>query len=270
MVRVAAALVFEMLLLWLGVLNARAFAFTTKTLSFHPISGNPFEAWIRPLKGGFVNAVGLANPGLRHWIDEDLASLVRRRIKPIVSIAPNTVDETRVMVGLLAKCRADIRAIELNPGCPNTSDGKRMFIDPHAVVEIVCAARNELVELGWECPVILKLSAAHDWSTIIRETETSVDAFELVNSVPWKMHFGEAPSPLAHFGGGGVSGPMIFLRVSIILRDARRLTKKSIIAGGGIHNAASVGEAFNLEADAVAIGTGFLLHPLELAKLVKS
>lgn len=267
MILVWMKLVHEWLCLRTGALNCRDFIFTTKTLSAQPIDGNPFNAWLRVLADGFLNAVGLANPGLDAWIRNDLPSLERRGIKPIVSIAPNAPEEAEEMAGDLVAYRLKISAIELNPGCPNTEEGRRMFEDPQAVVDIVRAAVRVAGRSG--IPVILKLSVMHDWKAIIRQCSPLVDAFELINAVPWKKIYGAQVSPLEAYGGGGCSGSVIYPIMKDTLIAARRLTDKPLLAGGGITSLARAQEVRRLGANAVVFGTAFISHPRRMRDIAR-
>ena len=259
MILVWIKLVVEWYCLRAGMLNSTDFIFTTKTLSFDPITGNPYGAWLRVLMDGYLNAVGLANPGLVAWVRAELPSLVRRGVRPIVSIAPNTPEEAETMVGELAAHDLQISAIELNPGCPNTDEGRRMFQDPQAVVDIVRAAVRMAGRSN--IPVILKLSVMHDWKTIIRQCASLVDAFELINSVPWKQIYGTQVSPLEAYGGGGCSGPVIYPIMREVLIEARKMTTKPLLAGGGITTLSHAREIMRLGADAVVFGTAFISDP---------
>ena len=119
----------------------------TKAVSLAPRAGNPAPR-VAEFRGGMLNSVGLANPGLARVRDELLPWLARHltRAQVLVNVVGFTVAEYAEVVGGLEGVPG-IAAFELNLSCPNTSAGGIEFgADPDCVRRIVagCRARTRL------------------------------------------------------------------------------------------------------------------------------
>ena len=120
----------------------------TKAVSLAPRAGNP-PPRVAEFRGGMLNSVGLANPGLERvratsscpgW----RGTLTRAQV--LVNVVGFTVEEYAEVVGGLDGVPG-IAAFELNLSCPNTSAGGIEFgADPECVRRIVagCRARTRL------------------------------------------------------------------------------------------------------------------------------
>ena len=119
----------------------------TKAVSLAPRAGNRAPR-VAEFRGGMLNSVGLANPGLERVRAEYLPWLAAhvRRAQMLVNVVGFTVEEyAEVVAGLDGV--AGIAAFELNLSCPNTSAGGIEFgADPECVQRIVsaCRARTRL------------------------------------------------------------------------------------------------------------------------------
>jgi len=183
---------------WFGLLKPELFLGTTKSLTRYPRKGN--LRWhhmfgfgcVQQIKKGWVNAVGLSNPGIEYWCKKVGPKVSRDRLNLAVSIV-GTVEELAEMTDMLNQF--DIAAIEVNVSCPNTGDMPTL----DQVVEGVCAVRQRSKH-----PIIFKGSVVQDIFAIAKEISGMVSAIEL-NSVPWNMVLMNR-NPVQRFNGGGVSG----------------------------------------------------------------
>lgn len=248
---------FEKPWIWFGILDPSAFTIITKTLTYRPRRGNlrwwcPWRC-VRPIKRGWVNAVGLTNPGYRWWMDEVYPRL---RYRTIVSIAPDTFDEAERMAKDLSGL--NLVALELNVSCPNTDQDKSF--------EFVYAMTQKVVEHSHH-PVILKLSIDQPYERICVATDGLVDAVDLINSVKWKRYRRYEHSPLERYGlMGAVSGRCIRVHAesALITMQSARVAHKfktPIISGGGISSYNDCVERQRLGADAFSFGTVFITKP---------
>ena len=240
---------------WLGVLRPQEFTIIVKTLTRHERKGNydPWRPWrcVRLIKGGAVNAMGLPNMGIDRWIDECYPTIFARGYDVIVSIQPTDIEEAGYMARKLAWL--SIKGIEVNLSCPNTKDS----YDP---VEVIRAVRANT-----QHPVIAKLGAS-GLEDMIRRIDGYVDAYDLINTVPWKIKYPDRPSPLAPYGlEGGVSGEEIKMEARNALVLANLITKKPKITGGGINSAYECRVRHWLGASAYSLGTVILHAGLCLA-----
>jgi dihydroorotate dehydrogenase len=111
----------------------------------------------------------------------------------------------------------NVVGIEYNASCPNT--------DPVLLQNAEIVARNcyGIKEVS-DYPLLLKLSYAQPYIEIARSVEGIVEAIS-INSVPWKIIYPDRESPLAKYGGGGVSGknaqPFNWRMVSELSRETK-------------------------------------------------
>ena len=97
--------------------------------------GNP-PPRVAETSSGMLNSVGLQNPGVEHFIKEDLVWLSQKNIVKIANIAGRTYDEYCCAVEKLNDTNVDM--IELNISCPNVREGGVSFgTSPKGVEELV-------------------------------------------------------------------------------------------------------------------------------------
>jgi dihydroorotate dehydrogenase (NAD+) catalytic subunit len=253
----------EQPLRWLGLLRPQEFLVIAKTVTYAPRAGN-LKWWcpwrcVRLIPGGAVNAVGLTNMGYQRWIAECYPQAQRRGYALAASIQPTTPEEAIAMVRAMRDLH--LKAIEINLSCPNTQD----HYDPLAVVQ---AARQQVGRLPCAMPLIAKLGYAD--VAQIPALSLYVDAFDLINTVPWHYLYSE-PSPLALYAlTGGVSGRPIARLARVALQCAASLTTKPIISGGGIDCLDEVLARAALGAAAFSLGTVFLRAPWRPNRIVSA
>src|SRR5262245_14453467 len=97
----------------------------TKSLSLNPRDGNP-PVRIVETPSGMLNSIGLANIGVRRFIDEKVPFLRTLDTAVIANIAAGTVDEYCDVLSLLEE-HACIKGYEINVSCPNVKEGGLSF-----------------------------------------------------------------------------------------------------------------------------------------------
>jgi dihydroorotate dehydrogenase (NAD+) catalytic subunit len=240
-----------------GVIDLDALGgIVTKAVTPEPRRGHPGPR-VAEFRGGMLNAVGLANPGLDAVAAHDLPWLARRceqRARIIVNVAGATVaDYVRVIERLTPL--AAIAAFEINASCPNTSAGGLEFgAEPGGLTELVRACRRATSR-----PLSIKLSPVlPDLPTMARIAQgEGAEAVTLVNTVPGLLdgRLGNGTR------GGGLSGPAL-LPVGVLA--TRRVTERvgiPVIGVGGVRTAADAREYLSAGASLVAIGTAALADP---------
>jgi dihydroorotate dehydrogenase (NAD+) catalytic subunit len=243
---------------WAGLIRPREFTVIVKTLTFMPRRGNlrwyaPWRCVRMLLNGGMVNAVGLTNPGYQWWCEGPYRHITRRGYKAIVSFMPETVVEAAVMTERF-NLLPDLVGVQLNLSCPNVArDGG---------VAHVCGITEAVVRRSAH-PVSLKLSYTDDYTRICRELDGRVEAFELINTVPFGTVYPGRRSPLARYGlTGGVSGRPIKKYAVEALKNVRAAgVKTPIISGGGIETFEDVAERHALGAAGFVFGSVFVRRP---------
>jgi dihydroorotate dehydrogenase (NAD+) catalytic subunit len=252
----------------LGLIRSDELTIISKTLTYLPLKGN-LRMWcpwrcVRLIKGGAVNSVGLTNPGYEWWLRKCSPKIEKTGWKVIVSIMPQNASEAVKMISDLNPC--PIVGIELNVSCPNIKREHQgnFFLDhvKEIVYEILATTKH---------PLIVKLGYTDPYLEVCKELDGKVDAFDLINTVPWNKVFPDSPSPLAKYDlVGGVSGTPIRGYAREALTNALRLNLKTpIISGGGIDCLSESYLRFVLGAKAVSLGTVFLRAPWKVNGIVR-
>src|SRR3970040_2208070 len=118
-----------------SVTDLRAFSgFITKSMTVEPREGNPPPHTVRT-EGGYLNSVGLPNPGLGGFVTRVLPYLRTLGIPIIVSAAGHSVAEFATLVGWLTR-EPGVRAGELNVSCPNVEAGMVFRVDAALTSEL--------------------------------------------------------------------------------------------------------------------------------------
>jgi dihydroorotate dehydrogenase (NAD+) catalytic subunit len=235
----------------------------TKAVTPEPRRGHPGPR-VAEFRGGMLNAIGLANPGLEAVASHDLPWLVQRcaqaETRIIVNVAGATVADYVQVIERLTSVAA-ITAFEINASCPNTSAGGLEFgAEPEGLRELVRACRRASSR-----PISVKLSPVlPDLPAMARVAQgEGADAVTLVNTVP-AMLDGRLGN-----GTGGLSGPAL-LPVGVLA--TRRVTEKvgiPVIGVGGVRTAADAREYLAAGASLVAIGTAALADPRLPQRIVR-
>ncbi len=231
----------------------------TKAVSREPRAGN-LPPRVAEFRGGMLNSVGLANPGLDRVRADELPWLAShlQHARVIVNVVGFTVEEyADVVDGLDAM--AGITAFELNLSCPNTSAGGIEFgADRECVRRIVslCRRRTRLPIAAKLSPVLPDIA---DMALVARDA--GADAITLVNTMPGLMFNGGRGTRLGN-GSGGVSGPALLpLGVLAVTRVAERTGGMTVIGTGGVRTADDVEQYLRAGASLVGLGTGALANP---------
>ncbi len=225
----------------------------TKAVTPEPRRGHPGPR-VAEFRGGMLNAVGLANPGLDAVARHELPWLARRltRARVIVNVAGEALEDyVRVLEGLSGA--AGIAAFEINASCPNTRAGGLEFgADSASLAELVRRCRRATTR-----PIVVKLSPVLPDVAAMAQVASAegADAVSVVNTFP-----GMLDGRLGN-GVGGVSGPAL---LPIGLLCVRRIAERvglPVIGMGGIRTAQDAREYLAAGATLVAVGTAALADP---------
>jgi dihydroorotate dehydrogenase (NAD+) catalytic subunit len=231
-----------------------------KSMTAVPWRGKPTPRMCET-PSGMLNAIGIQNKGVDHFLAEDLPWLRKQDTTVVASIAGNTVDEFVKVADKLRTGGRGVAAVELNISCPNLEDRNNMFShSPAAAAAVVRAVKAALPRL----PVWPKLSPNVTSITAIAESvlEAGADGVSLINTV-----FGMAidtESRTSRLAGavGGLSGPAIRpLAVRAVHEVHRAFPHAAILGQGGIARAEDALELILAGASAVAVGTANFINP---------
>jgi dihydroorotate dehydrogenase (NAD+) catalytic subunit len=239
----------------------------TKAVSVEPRAGNRAPR-VAEFRGGMLNSVGLANPGLAAVREHDLPWLAARlrRAQVLVNVVGFTVEEyAEVIAGLDGTTL--VAGFELNLSCPNTSAGGIEFgADAECVRRIVtlCRRRTQLPLVAKLSPVLPDIAGM---ALVARDA--GADGVTVVNTLPGLL-YGEAGLPRLGNGNGGVSGPALLpLGVLAAARVVERTGGMPVIGCGGVRSAEDARQYLRVGAALVAIGTAALADPRLPERIVR-
>jgi dihydroorotate dehydrogenase (NAD+) catalytic subunit len=234
-----------------------------KTVTTKPRIGNAPPRTIET-PSGLLNAIGLDNDGIDHFVDHHLPYLRSLPTAVIGNVAGETEDE---FVELTAKITRNggLAGVELNLSCPNVSGGIDFATDPAVTRRIVRRCKDVS-----PIPIIAKLTPnVTDVVAIAKAAaDGGVDAVSLVNtllgmSIDWRKK-----RPILGNGTGGLSGPAIKPVVLRIVWQVARAKVLPIMAVGGIATIDDTMEFLVAGASAVQVGTANFYDPTASVRIV--
>jgi dihydroorotate dehydrogenase (NAD+) catalytic subunit len=210
---------------------------------------------------GMLNAIGIQNKGVDHFIAEDLPWLVRQGATVFASIAGNTTEEFVKVADKLRTGGRGLAGVEVNISCPNLEDRSNMFAhSPRATTEVVAGVKKALPRL----PVFPKLSPN---VTSLEEIagaalDGGADGISLINTVFGMSIDVEARRPRLAGVVGGLSGPAIHpIAVKAVHEVHRAFPDVAIVGQGGVSTVDAALQLILAGASAVAVGTGNFTNP---------
>jgi dihydroorotate dehydrogenase (NAD+) catalytic subunit len=213
-----------------------------------------------------LNAIGLDNDGLEHFLAHHLPYLRTLPTAVIGNIAGKTEEEFTRMAKRVHESGQGLAGLELNLSCPNVSGGLDFATDPAVTARIVRNCRDACPDL----PLIAKLTPnVTDIALIAKAAaDGGADAVSAVNTfvgmaVDWRKR-----RPILGNITGGLSGPAI---KPLALRAVWRIAQSRaipIIGIGGIGTIDDVMEFLTVGASAVQIGTANFYDPTASVRIV--
>lgn len=226
--------------------------------------GNP-PPRVTETASGMLNAVGLQNPGVDHFIEHDLPWLRKQNITVIANVAGNTPEDYCAVVEKLNDSAVDM--IELNISCPNVKQGGIQFGTSREGVESI----TSLVRKHCQKPLMVKLSPnVSDIGEIAAAAESAgADALSLINTLTGMKIDINTRRPVIRNNTGGLSGPCIFpVAVRMVWQAANRV-QIPVVGLGGISKWEDAVEMLLAGASALQIGTALFTDPYVPQKILK-
>ncbi|WP_205827768.1 dihydroorotate dehydrogenase [Bifidobacterium thermophilum] len=232
-------------------------AVTTKGVSPVPWEGNPGPRTAET-PAGTVNSVGLQNPGVDHYLVDELPKLKKEGATVITNVAGHCDDDYAEVVAKLADCPADM--LEINVSCPNvTHGGMSVGTDPVALNRLITRLRHITSK-----PLIVKLTPnVTDIVSIAKAAvDGGADALSMINTLVGMRIDIRTGEPILANRTGGVSGPAVLpVGLSFVWRVRQALPDIPIIGIGGIDSGEKALEYLYAGANAVEVGAAALYEP---------
>lgn len=236
----------------------------TKGTSLKPRSGNKSPR-VCETASGMLNSIGLQNPGVEYFAQNDLPFLRKFDTAIIVNACGSTVDEYVELCKILNTL--DIDGIELNLSCPNVKAGCMAFGNTYeGVKEITSQVRKVL-----DKPLIVKLTPnVTDIATIAKGAEDAgADGVSLINTLLGMKIDINTKRPILANNTGGLSGPAIKPIAVRMVYQVAQSVNIPILGMGGIVNGEDAIEFMLAGASAVSIGAGNFIDPYTSINTVK-
>lgn len=228
----------------------------TKGTSLKPRAGNkPPRVYETP--AGMLNAIGLQNPGVTYFMENDLPYLKKFDTAIIVNACGSTIDEYVELAKVLNTL--DIDGVELNLSCPNVKAGCLAFGTTYEGVKEVTSQVRKVLDK----PLIVKLTPNVTDITMPAKgaEDAGADGVSLINTLLGMSIDIHTRRPHLANNTGGLSGPCVKpVGVRMVYQVAVKVNIP-ILGLGGIVTANDAIEYMLAGASAVSIGTGNFIAP---------
>lgn len=240
-------------------------AVVVKSLSAEPWAGNAAPR-VTEVDAGMLNSVGLQNPGVEAWLEDELPALLATGARVVASIWGFTVEAYEKAAAALAEAPAQVVAVEVNLSCPNVESRRAMFahsatLTAEAVEAAVGCRRPRWAKLSPNVTDLTEIAGA--------ALAAGAEALTLVNTVMGLAIDVETGRPRLGAGGGGLSGPAIRPVAVRAVHDVSTAFPQAPIVGvGGVAAAEHAVELLLAGASAVQIGTATFADPRACARVL--
>ena len=239
------------------IYKAGAGAVVTKSLSKEPWEGYPNPTIFGVKGGGWLNAVGLSNPGAPNF-----AKMIssNKDVPIIVSLVGSIEDDFEFMIKQFENI--SVTAYELNLSCPHVAKvGLEVGDDPALVQKIVSKVKSIT-----DVPVIAKvgLGTTNYLDTVDSACKAGIDAITAINTLRAMAIDVETQRPILSNKIGGLSGTPI---KPVAVRCVYEISSKyniPIIGCGGISDWQDAVEFILAGASAIQLGSAIGENWLEV------
>ena len=236
---------------------------STKGMTLELRLGNPVPR-IAEGTSVILNAVGLQNPGVDHFIEYDLPFLREKGVVVIANVAGKDSDEYGA---ICKKLDGLVDMVELNISCPNVKAGGMAFgIKPQTIEQVSSVAKSGLKRT----PLIVKLSPNVESIPINAQAAErgGADCISLVNTFTGMVIDIEKRKPVIANKTGGVSGAGIKPIAVRMVYEAAHAVKVPVIGMGGIMTGEDAIEFMMAGAKAVQVGTANFADPYAMPRII--
>ncbi|SHE65332.1 dihydroorotate oxidase B, catalytic subunit [Tissierella praeacuta DSM 18095] len=228
----------------------------TKGLTLNKRDGNR-GIRIYETPSGIMNSIGLQNPGVRGFIDEELPFLEKKDTVILANLGGSTLDDYLQGIELLNNTSVDF--IELNISCPNVKEGGMAFgIKCNTALEVVKETKKVSKK-----PMIVKLSPNAENIKEMAYTcvEAGADGLSLVNTFNALAIDIYKRRPIFNNITAGLSGPCIKPIALRMVYEVNQVVDVPIIGIGGIMTAEDAIEFIMAGATAIQVGSSNFIKP---------
>lgn len=237
---------------------------SSKGLTLNPKEGN-MGIRVYETASGMMNSVGLQNPGVRHFIAEELPWMSALGNVVIANVGGATLEDYIEAIELLEPTA--VQMIELNISCPNVKAGGMALgikseIAYDAVKQIRPHTRKPLiVKLSPNAENIIEMAKACE--------EAGADSLSLVNTFKAMAIDIKKRKPVFNNVYAGLSGAAIKPIALRMVHEVCKNVQVPVIGLGGIYTAEDIIEFIMAGATAVQVGTANFSTPNIIQTLIQ-
>lgn len=227
--------------------------------------GNPYPR-MAETPSGMLNAVGLQNKGIDHFVETIYPRIKDIDTNIIVNVSGSTIEDY-CAVAEKVNALENIPAIELNVSCPNVKQGGMAFgVTTTGIEQVVSAVRKVydkhlIVKLSPNVTSIADLALAAEAS--------GADSVSLINTLLGMAIDAEKRRPKLSTITGGLSGACVKPIALRMVWQVAKVVKIPVIGLGGISSATDAIEFLLAGASAIEIGTANFIDPAITVKVAK-
>ena len=236
----------------------------TKSITLEPRIGNPSPR-IFESESGMINAIGLANLGVKKFCLEKLPDLRNIDTNFLISIAGSNFDDYVKVMEEIENCDGSHVGYEINISCPNVKEGGMEFGVDHKVTLRLTSELRKLTDKI----LIIKLSpnVTSIEKIALAAQDGGADAVSAVNTfVGMGINYKTGKMTLST-KFGGVSGPPIKPLALAKIHKIYNEVEIPIIGMGGISNFEDVVEFIRVGSTMVQVGTLNYRDPSLISKM---
>jgi len=244
--------------------RAGAGAVVTKSFNRKGREGYRNPSFIE-VPGGFLNALGIPNPGMEEMRGE-VNAVSKAGVPVIASVFGFDAGEFADAAAVGEEGGAV--AIELNVSCPHVKEvGVEIGQRPMMVAEVTKAVKDRV-----RVPVMVKLTPnVTSIQEVARAAERSgADAITAVNTALGMAIDVDAASPILGGLVGGLSGPALHSIAVRAVYQVSEAVKVPVIGVGGITDWKGAVEMMMAGASAVQVGTAVMYRGVEVFREITS
>ena len=229
-----------------------------------PRQGNPYPRMVET-PSGMLNAVGLQNKGVDHFVEHIYPRIKHLDTAIIVNVSGSTVDDYVAVCERLNPLDK-VAAVEINISCPNVKQGGMTFGTTCTGAQSVVSACRK----AYDGTMIVKLTPnVTDVTEIARAAQDAgADALSLTNTFLGMAIDVERQVPCLSTITGGLSGPCIRPIAVRMVWQVAKAVNIPVIGLGGIMNGRDAVEFMLAGATAVQIGTANFVDPQATIKAI--
>lgn len=228
-----------------------------KGTTLNPREGNDYPR-MAETPAGMLNAVGLQNKGVDHFVEHIYPTIKDYKTEIIVNVSGACISDYVAVAEKLSSLDK-INAIEVNISCPNVKQGGMAF---GTTCEGAAEVTREIRKVYGKT-LIVKLSPnVTDIVSIAKAVEAEgADSVSLINTLLGMAIDVERKKPILSTITGGLSGPAVRPVAVRMVWQVAKAVNIPVIGLGGITNGRDALEFLLAGATAVQVGTYNFVNP---------